>query len=75
MANSGRVKDYLIETSENGVDWTRITEGRLHNSDELTEIKFPSTVKARYLRFTAKSPHRNGEKWATMAEIQPIWAK
>ena len=47
-------------------------EGELRNTDDLTEIHFKTTVRARYMRFTALSPHRGNEKWATMAELQPI---
>jgi len=68
---NGRVKNCVIETSMDGTSWTKAKECGLE-AEEPTEIKFAAPVKARYLRFTALKPHRHGEKWASMAEMQPI---
>ena len=70
--SNGRVKRYRIETSTDLKSWALAAEGELRNTDDLTEIHFKTTVRARYMRFTALSPHRGNEKWATMAELQPI---
>ena len=67
---NGRVKTCLIETSSDGTNWTKVKECNL--PDDVFEVKFDAPVKARYLRFTALKPRRAGEKWASMAEIQPI---
>ena len=67
---NGRVKTCLIETSTDGKSWTKAKECNL--SDDVSEVKFDSPVKASYLRFTALKPRRAGEKWASMAEIQPL---
>ena len=72
MAN-GRVRGYRIETSEDGQRWTEAKSGDLRNTDEPTEIKFGRPVRARYMKFTALSPQRRGEKWATFAELQPVF--
>ena len=70
--SNGRVKRYRSETSTDLKSWALAAEGELRNTDDLTEIHFKTTVRARYMRFTALSPHRGNEKWATMAELQPI---
>ena len=70
---NGRVKSCIIETSLDGNSWTKAKECDLEYED-FTEIKFAAPVKARYLRFTALKPHSEGEKWASMAEMQPILA-
>ena len=70
--SNGRVKRYCIETSVDGKRWSVAAEGELRNTDDLSEIFFGTPVKARYMRFTALSPHHGNEKWATMAELQPM---
>ena len=70
--SNGRVKRYRIETSADAKGWSVAAEGELRNTDDLSEIYFKTPVKARYMRFTALSPHHGNEKWATMAELQPI---
>ena len=68
----GRVRGYRIETSEDGKRWTEAKAGELRDTDEPTEIIFDRPAKARYMKFTALSPQRRGQKWASMAELQPI---
>ena len=68
----GRVRGYKIETSEDGKRWTEVVSGELRDSEEPTEIAFESLAKARYMKFTALSPQRRGEKWASMSELQPV---
>ena len=67
----GRVRGYRIETSEDGKRWTEAKAGELRDTDEPTEIIFDRPAKARYMKFTALSPQHQGEKWASMAELQP----
>ena len=70
---NGRVRNCAIETSMDGKNWTKAKECTLEAEDP-TEIMFGAPVKARYLRFTALKPYRRGERWASMAEIQPLLA-
>ena len=70
--SNGRVRRYRVETSGDARSWTVAAEGELRNTDDLTEIMFRTPAKGRYMRFTALSPQHGGERWATMAELQPI---
>ena len=69
---NGRVKGYKIETSLDGKTWTVAREGKLPDTDELVDVRFPAPVTARYMRFTALSAQRGGP-WASFAELQPIF--
>ena len=69
---NGRVRTCAIETSLDGKSWTKVKECDLA-AEDITEVKFASPVKARYMRFVALKPHNRSEKWASMAEIQPVF--
>ena len=70
---NGRVRGYSIETSEDGQRWTVAKSSELRNTEEPVELKFDRPAKARYMKFTALTPQRKGEKWASMAELQPVF--
>ena len=69
---NGRIRRYRLELSDDGKNWRTVKASELPNSEELTQVEFGKPESGRYLRFTALSPHRKGEKFASIAEIQPI---
>ena len=69
---NGRVRRYRIELSDDAKTWRTVAEGKLPNSEDLTEIVFGTKQKGRYIRFTALSPWDKAHPWASMAELQPI---
>lgn len=68
--SNGRVKDYLIETSNDGKTWQIVAKGILANKHAEQLIKFAKPIRSDRLRFTAQSSH-NGP-WACIAEITPV---
>ena len=68
---NGRIKDCMIETSEDGQNWTEQVKATLKNSGDAQEILFPQPVKVKYYRFTAFNNHY-GDDYASMAEIEII---
>ena len=69
---NGRVRRYRIELSDDAKTWRTVAEGKLPNTEDLTEIDFGMPQKGRYIRFTAFSPWDKAHPWASMAELQPI---
>ena len=65
---NGRVKDFRVETSLDGKDWTLQVEGSFKNTAEGQEVSFVAPIVARYYRFTALNNH-HGNDFASMAEI------
>lgn len=72
--SNGRVRNYRVETSLDGKDWTVVKEGAFPNTDDMIEVRYDKPVKARYFRLTALKAHRGGD-WACFAELQPILAR
>ena len=68
---NGRVKDFRVETSLDGKDWTLQVEGSFKNTAEGQEVSFVAPIVARYYRFTALNNH-HGNDFASMAEIVVI---
>ena len=65
---NGRVKDFTISTSVDGTNWTDAISGQLLNNSDRQRIDLPKAVKARYVRFTARSEQR-GASYASGAEF------
>ena len=72
---NGRVRGYRLELSDDGRSWRTVYESELPDSEDMTEIRFDKPASGQYLRFTALSPHRRGEKFASMGEIQPVFTE
>ena len=53
--HEGDVRDYLIETSDDGENWKEIKRGALVSTYDQQRIEFSKNVSARQLRFTALS--------------------
>ena len=68
---NGRVKDCVVETSDDGKAWTERARATLRNTGDGQDILFPAPVKARFYRFTALNNHY-GDDFASMAEIVVI---
>lgn len=68
---NGRVAKYEILTSLDGIQWNKVTEGRLNNGTQYQLISFPQPLKTRYLQFKALSEH-NGNEFASLAELDLI---
>ncbi len=69
--SNGRVKDYTISTSADGKNWTEAISGKLRNTSEKQRIDLPKAVKARYVRFTARS-EQGGASYASGAEFNVL---
>lgn len=65
---SGRVKDYEIALSNDGVTYKIVQQGELSNTKEAQSIEFVPT-QARYVRFIAKSAYQTGNDSCSMAEM------
>ena len=70
-SGNGRVKDYTISTSDDGKTWKEVISGQLLNTKDLQRIDLPQTVKARYVRFTARS-EQGGASYASGAEFNVL---
>lgn len=68
---NGRVKDFTIELSEDGVNWSEPSAGTLLNGSMPQEFCYAEPVKAKFYRFTAINNHY-GNDFASMAEIEII---
>lgn len=65
--SNGDIKDYKVELSLDGKNWTPATSGSFANNKQVKRVTFTPT-KARYLRFTALSS-QNGADYAAGAEF------
>ena len=74
-SGSGRVRGYRLELSDDGKNWRTVHESELPDTEDMTEVQFEKPSAGRYLRFSALSPHRKGDKFASMGEIQPVIKK
>lgn len=69
-SQNGRVKDFKIETSLDGVKWQTIHRSEIPNKNKVFMAKFANKSRARMLRFTAINTHSGA--WACIAEIKPL---
>lgn len=70
--HEGDVRDYLIETSDDGDHWREVKRGALVSTYEQQRIEFGGEVHARRLRFTALSGFGN-DKTAAIAEVALLY--
>lgn len=68
---NGRVKDFTIETSEDGKTWSEPAKAAMINSSEAQEFTYAAPVRAKFYRFTALNNHY-GNDFASLAEIEII---
>ena len=70
--NNGNIKGYKLQVSLDGKNWSEpVAEGEFEYSAEKQTVLFKAPVKARFVRFTAKSSH-NGQDFASGAEFELI---
>ena len=68
----GRIKDFLFETSLDGMTWTRQVDDVLPKEDiKFFRFQFSKPGRIRYWRLTAKSGH-SGDDLAALAEIKVV---
>ena len=71
-SGNGRIKDYEVQTSLDGNTWGPVVaSGAFAAGSQLQRIVFSKPVRARYLRFTAKSS-LDGQDFATCAEFSVL---
>ena len=68
---NGRVKDFLVEISTDGKNWTEALRGTLRDTHNEQTVKRDTPIEGRYLRFTSLNAHRN-QPWACIAEFRAI---
>jgi hypothetical protein len=66
--HEGDVRDYLVETSDDGAAWRELARGALVSTYDQQRIAFGRDVTARYLRFTALSGF-GADRTAAIAEL------
>ncbi|HBN47569.1 MAG TPA: beta-galactosidase, partial [Prevotella sp.] len=71
-SNNGHIKDYEVQVSMDGKAWGQpVATGSFANDRSLKRVIFSKPVRARYLRFTAKSS-QDGQDFATCAEFNVL---
>ena len=70
--HEGDVREYLIETSDNGDNWKELKRGALVSTYDQQRIEFGKNVNARQLRFTALSGF-GGDNTAAIAELALLY--
>ena len=71
-SSNGHIKDYEVQVSMDGKTWSQpVATGAFANSRTLKRVIFNKPVRARYLRFTAKSS-QDGQDFATCAEFNVL---
>lgn len=66
--HEGDVRDYLVETSDDGAAWRELARGALVSTYDQQRIAFGRDVTARHLRFTALSGF-GADRTAAIAEL------
>ena len=70
-----RVRDYEVYASMDGVNWGYpVVSGTMEDNVNVQQALFYSTVRAKYLRFVAKSSHSGGDS-AAISELNIIEAR
>jgi hypothetical protein len=69
----GDIREYKIESSEDGESWTQIAQGELASTWNPQRIEFARSIAAKELRFTALSGFGRDTS-AALAEIAVIYA-
>ncbi len=71
-SSNGNIKDYEVQVSMDGKTWSQpVATGAFANNRTLKRVIFDKPVRARYLRFTAKSS-QDGQDFATCAEFNVL---
>jgi hypothetical protein len=70
--HEGDVRDYLLEASDDGINWRELKRGALVSTYDQQRIDLGQTVSARQLRFTALSGF-GADKSAAIAELALIY--
>ncbi|AIE86518.1 glycoside hydrolase family 2 TIM barrel-domain containing protein [Fimbriimonas ginsengisoli] len=66
--SNGRIRAYVIETSDDGSVWEAAARGELRNRGEAQTVPFTSPRTTRYIRLTVLSDWSNAG-WASLAEF------
>ena len=70
--SNGNIKDYEVQVSMDGKTWRQpVATGAFANDRTLKRVIFDKPVRARYLRFTAKSS-QDGQDFASCAEFNVL---
>lgn len=70
-----RIKDYDVYVSMDGENWNSpVLSGTMENSVNQQQALFYSTVRAKFIRFVARSSHTNGDS-AAVSELDVIVAE
>lgn len=68
--DNGRIKDCLIEVSNDGKNWRKVFQGQLKNNAEKQKLYFGKKIKLSHIRITGMNSHRG--PWGALAEISVI---
>ena len=70
-----RIRDYEVYVSMDGENWNSpVLSGTMENNVNVQQALFYSTVRAKFIRFVAKSSHTGGDS-AAVSELNIIEAK
>ena len=69
---NGWVKNFKVETSTDGENWSESAKGALQHVEAEQEVQFGAPVSAKFVRFTALDNHA-GNDWAGLAEVEIIY--
>jgi hypothetical protein len=70
--HQGDIREYTLQTSDNGEQWRDVTHGQLSSTWDPQEIHFPETITAKHLKLTALSGFGNDTS-AALAELAVIY--
>ncbi|MBN1804332.1 MAG: discoidin domain-containing protein [Sedimentisphaerales bacterium] len=71
--HQGDIRDYVIEMSQDGKQWSTVTKDRLESTFDPQEIDFEKKIAVRYLKIRALSGFGRDSS-ASLAEIAVIYA-
>lgn len=66
---NGRAKAYELDVSRDGTHWTKAVAGELPNAITETQVPFPHSVTARYVRFQVLTEHGAKNTYASASEL------
>jgi hypothetical protein len=71
--HTGDIRDYRLETSDNGTNWQEIASGQLASTFDPQRLPFGKIVTTRHLRLTARSGFGT-DTTAALAEVAVMYA-
>ena len=71
--HQGDIRDYRVESSDDGIAWQPVAEGRLVSTFNEQAIRFGKIIVARHIRLTALSGFGNDNS-AALAELAVMYA-